>query len=133
VRRFLAVLLVLWSVTTLAFQDIKAQSSSTGADRAFEVATVKPSQDGPDRPGTYRVNGRTFIAQNTSLRDLIKFSYGVHASQIVNAPEWVESRRYYIQGVPEERVCRTISNGTACCRSSLLTVVGSPFIVSSVN
>ena len=68
-------------------------------DPAFEVATIKPTQGGVDGP-RYSLRGRTFVAIAASLRDLIKFAHGVHASQIVNTPAWVESDRYDVEGVP---------------------------------
>jgi uncharacterized protein (TIGR03435 family) len=69
------------------------------ADPAFEVATIKPSPGGVEGP-RYSLRGRTFVAAAASLRDLIKFAYGVHASQIVGAPAWVASDRYAVEGVP---------------------------------
>jgi len=68
-------------------------------DPAFEVATIKPSPGGVDGP-RYSLRGRTFVAAAASLHDLIKFAYGVHASQIVGAPGWVVSDRYAVEGVP---------------------------------
>src|SRR5262245_32013447 len=66
---------------------------------AFDVATVKPSPGGVDQQGPrYNLRGRTFVARNASLHDLIKFAYGVHASQIVTAVAWVESDRYDVEG-----------------------------------
>lgn len=47
----------------------------------FEVATIKPSK--PDQQGKgFMVRGRQFSTMNTSLGDLITFSYGIHAKQI---------------------------------------------------
>jgi uncharacterized protein (TIGR03435 family) len=70
-----------------------------GADPSFEVATVRPSPVGVEGP-RYSLRGRTFVAAAASLRDLIKFAYGVHASQIVGAPAWVASDRHDVEGVP---------------------------------
>lgn len=81
------------------------------ADPSFEVATVKPSD--PNRPGqAFTVRGRTFATINTTLRDLITFAYGVHARQIVGAPDWTESERYDLtaqpdgEGMPNDRQWR---------------------------
>lgn len=88
--------------TASPIQDTKVLTTpSSGSDRAFDAATIRPSEGAADGPGTFRLNGRTFIAINSSLRDLIKFAYGLHASQIVNAPAWVATNRYDIEGVPE--------------------------------
>jgi len=68
-------------------------------DPAFEVATIKPSRGGVEGP-RYSLRGRTFVAVAASLRDLMKFAYGVHASQIVGAPAWVEGDRNDVEAVP---------------------------------
>ena len=52
-----------------------ASAPTAGADRAFDVATIKPTQRAAGEPGVYRLNGRTFIATGTSLTDLIKFAH----------------------------------------------------------
>src|SRR6187402_3556955 len=69
------------------------------ADPSFEVATVKPTPGGVEGP-RYSLRGRTLVATAATLRDLIKFAYSVHASQIVGAPAWITSDRFDIEGVP---------------------------------
>lgn len=70
------------------------------ANPSFDVATIKPSK--PDVPGKmYRVEGRRFTTLNTTLADLITFSYGVHAKQIVNAPDWINTEKYDLAATPD--------------------------------
>ena len=70
------------------------------ANPVFEVATIKPSR--PDAQGKgFRVQGRSFSTLNTSLSDLITFTYGIHARQIVGAPEWVSSEKFDISAKPD--------------------------------
>ncbi len=71
------------------------------ANPSFEVATVKPSR--PNAPGKgVRVDRSGRLATlNTSLTDLITFSYGIHARQILDAPDWVGTDRYDIVGKPD--------------------------------
>jgi uncharacterized protein (TIGR03435 family) len=83
------------------------------ADPAFEVATIKPSR--PDAQGkAFTIRGRQVITLNTNLADLITFAYGVHARQVVNAPEWAGKDHYDItglpagEGLPNERQLRTM-------------------------
>jgi len=67
----------------------------------FEVATVKPSD--PNRPGwgiTVNPSG-VFRTLNTTLNDLIKFAYGVHPKQVVDAPAWADSDKFDIEGKPD--------------------------------
>jgi len=70
------------------------------ANPSFEVATIKPSD--PNVPGDwFRVNGRNFSTHNISLAGLIKFAYGVHGKQILNAPDWMDHDTYDIAAVPD--------------------------------
>ena len=70
------------------------------ANPVFEVATSKPSK--PDTPGKYfRVRGREFSTLNTSLSDLIKFAYGIHARQIVGGPASLESDKFDLLAKPD--------------------------------
>jgi bla regulator protein blaR1 len=78
------------------------------AKAEFEVATIKPSV--PDRPGrAFRVQGRQFSTINTTLIDIITFTYGVHAKQVTGGPSWMESEKFDIaaqpagEGQPNER------------------------------
>lgn len=66
----------------------------------FDVATIKPGQ--PNSPGkNIGFRGREFRARNFNVNDLIGFAYGLHAKQIVGAPDWFNSQLYDISGVPD--------------------------------
>jgi Protein of unknown function (DUF3738) len=68
------------------------------ASPTFDVATIKPSN--PEKHGkNFWVNGRNFSTQNTTLADLIEFSYGVHLRQIVGAPEWIDKDKFDVAAV----------------------------------
>lgn len=70
------------------------------ADPSFEVATVKPSK--PDEPGKMLTfNGSQFRTVNTTLMDLIKFTYGVQEKQVIGAPDWASSEKFDIEGKPD--------------------------------
>lgn len=70
------------------------------ANPAFEVATIKPSK--PGTPGKlFTVRGVNVLTVNTSLSDILTMAYNLHAKQIVNAPDWVESDKYDITGKPD--------------------------------
>jgi uncharacterized protein (TIGR03435 family) len=71
------------------------------ASPSFEVATIKPSQ--PGTPGKLIGGGRKFMTLNTTLSDLITFSYGIHAKQIVGAPAWIEEEKYDLAGEPDAK------------------------------
>jgi uncharacterized protein (TIGR03435 family) len=72
---------------------LSAQESPHAASATIEFATIKPSD--PRAQGhRFRVTGRRFETTNTSLNDLISFAYGLHATQIIGAPDWVRSDRF---------------------------------------
>jgi uncharacterized protein (TIGR03435 family) len=78
----------------------KVPPMAADANPSFEVATIKPSQ--PDRQGKgIGVQGSHFRTINTTLSDLIKFSYGVQDKQIIGAPSWVESEKWDIEAQPD--------------------------------
>ena len=69
------------------------------ANPVFEVATIKPSS--PDEKGKFfTVRGRRFLTGNTTLSDLLTFSYGIHVRQIVNGPDWLNSEKFDINAEP---------------------------------
>lgn len=79
----------------------------------FEVATIKPSE--PDKPGKgFMVQGRKFSTINTSLIDLIGFTYGIHAKQLVGAPSWMQTDKFDLaaqpacEGQPNEKQLKTM-------------------------
>lgn len=70
------------------------------ANPTFEVATIKPGT--PDRQGKlFTVRGRHFITVNTNVNDLIAFAYGLHARQIIGAPDWFGTSLFDIDAVPD--------------------------------
>jgi uncharacterized protein (TIGR03435 family) len=70
------------------------------ANPSFEVATIKPSQ--PNRPGKgFGYDGHHFRTMNTNVNDLVAFAYGLHAKQIIGAPDWFGTDLFDIEGVPD--------------------------------
>ncbi len=70
------------------------------ADPSWEAATIKPSD--PERQGIgINMNGRNFSTHNTTLRDLLTFTYGLHPNQIVGAPGWVETDKFDLAARPD--------------------------------
>ena len=66
------------------------QSAST-----FEVASVRRNVNGGNSSFSPRPNGQ-LIATNTPLRTLILRAYGLHDSQLIDAPEWAAVERFDI-------------------------------------
>jgi uncharacterized protein (TIGR03435 family) len=66
----------------------------------FEVATIKPSQ----YPGVYlKLNeSGLFTTSGTTLSDLIRLAYDVHARQIIGGPSWLETEKYDVAAKPDK-------------------------------
>ncbi len=78
----------------------KMPPMDANANPSFEVATIKPSK--PDQPGkAITVQGRNLVTINTTLGDLITFSYGLNLKQVVGAPAWIETDKYDVTAQPE--------------------------------
>lgn len=66
----------------------------------FDVATIKPSQ--PNQPGKgFGFNGTHTRTFHTNVNDLIAVAYGMHAKQIIGAPDWLGTDLYDIDGVAD--------------------------------
>lgn len=72
----------------------------TDAKPKFDVVTVKPSD--PNRPGKlFTIRGRRLVTINTNVNDLVTFAYGLHARQIIGAPDWFSIEKFDLDGVPD--------------------------------
>jgi uncharacterized protein (TIGR03435 family) len=95
-------LLKVTAETAWAIPEPPPQPKAMAADAnpSFDVATIKPSD--PEKQGKgIRVNGRNFSTLNTTLADMIEFSYGVHLKQIVGAPDWLDKDKFDLAAVPD--------------------------------
>jgi uncharacterized protein (TIGR03435 family) len=70
------------------------------ANPVFEVATIKPTQEGT-RFTIHPTASGTLIATDASLAYLIKFAYQVHPRQITKAPAWLDSDKYDLTAKPD--------------------------------
>jgi len=78
----------------------KVVAMAADADPTFEVATIKPTA--PEASEKYfRVYGRRFLTQDTSLAELMEVAYGVHGTQIVGAPAWVSEEKFDVAATPD--------------------------------
>jgi uncharacterized protein (TIGR03435 family) len=70
------------------------------AQPGFEVVTIKPGT--PNQPGkNIGFRGRHFMARNFNVNDMIALAYGLHAKQILGAPEWFNTELFDVDGVPD--------------------------------
>jgi uncharacterized protein (TIGR03435 family) len=79
---------------------IHAQTAASTSP-AFDVAAIKPSADIQQFSYSYVQPGGRYIGQNMTLRLLIKTAYGVHDSQIIGGPSWIDSDHWDINAKAE--------------------------------
>jgi uncharacterized protein (TIGR03435 family) len=99
-RGFWAALLVVGTMPCVEGQVIKTEPMAVTAHPSFEVAAVKRS-DPADQMHRFSILGHRLLIENQTVSIMIQMSYGVHRRQIVNAPPWVETERFDIQGMPD--------------------------------
>lgn len=74
------------------------QTAPAAPAPAFVVATIKPAR--ADEPLMIQIQGRRFATAGASLADIMKYAYGVHISQIVGGPEWVDTAKFDLLADP---------------------------------
>jgi uncharacterized protein (TIGR03435 family) len=77
------------------FLSFAALSFAQPAPAAFEVASIKLSDDPPGNSGWSPNPGRLLI-RNMSLKGCIMAAYHLQDFQITGGPAWLDSDRYYI-------------------------------------
>jgi uncharacterized protein (TIGR03435 family) len=78
----------------------KIPPMDANANPTFEVATIKPSK--PDEQGkAFLVRDNRFKTINVTLDELMSFSYGVHAKQLIGAPPWAATDKWDIDAKPD--------------------------------
>jgi len=79
----------------------KAKAMAKDAEPSFDVATVKPSDPKNGSQGFHSGNGRRINCDNETVANIVEFVYGVHAKQIVGAPQWFFDDRWDVDGYPD--------------------------------
>src|SRR6185436_4072892 len=92
---------VVLSFSVLGVLSGGALLAQTSATPAFDVAAIKPAADTTVFSFSMVQPGGRYIGQNMNLRLLIKTAYGVHDSQIVGGPSWIDSDRWDINAKAE--------------------------------
>jgi uncharacterized protein (TIGR03435 family) len=75
-----------------------AQESNQAA--SFEVASIKPIQPGLPYPNFFIENNR-FRGNHVTIAMVVAAAYGVHRSQLVGGPSWIDSDRFNIEALAE--------------------------------
>lgn len=69
------------------------QTVAPGSASSFDSATIV-SSNSTDKRTEIQMGPGTAHYGNVTVKDLIKFAYGVEAYQVLNAPDWADSERY---------------------------------------
>jgi hypothetical protein len=75
-------------------------SMTADANPSFDVATIKLSDTSAPHGTGIRTNGRHVVAYNFPVGELISYSYGLHAKQIVAKESSLFGTHFDIDGVP---------------------------------
>lgn len=67
------------------------------ADPDWEVVTVRPGEPNKENSGI-NVQGRDLVVTRKTVETLLLFGYGMHKTQVVNAPDWVRSEVWDARG-----------------------------------
>jgi uncharacterized protein (TIGR03435 family) len=84
----------------------------------FEIATIKLSD--PDKHNSgFHTNGTRLFFENQTMLDVMSFAYSVNRNQIVNAPDWFESKHFDIRGTADQPGIPNITQQQEMLRSLL--------------
>lgn len=110
-RRFLvlvAVVLAAFAAPNLIAQHNGAASASPMAPMAadahpsFEVATINPADPNRTTGGGFTIGGHRLVIEGQTVNDLISFAYAVHPKQIADAPAWLGTEKFDIDGQADQ-------------------------------
>jgi uncharacterized protein (TIGR03435 family) len=62
------------------------------ANPAFEVVTIKLSRPDDQRLPTIQIQNRRLLTWNKSVMNLITFAYSIEPSEVVNGPDWLDTK-----------------------------------------
>lgn len=87
------------AVTVLSAPALAQAVPAAPVGARFEVATIKPGIPGEGAGIQFLVSFTRVATANSSVADLMKYAYGVHADQIVGGPGNLMHQGYAIQAV----------------------------------
>jgi uncharacterized protein (TIGR03435 family) len=78
-----------------------AKLMAKDAHPKFDVVTVKPSKPPFRGPGGLTFRGREALWTNYNVESIIAMGYGLHADQIIGAPDWFKTEGWDVVGIPD--------------------------------
>jgi uncharacterized protein (TIGR03435 family) len=88
-------------LTIVTMTWVAALVAQAPKELAFEVVAIKPTADTRVFSYSHVEPGGRYIGQNMTLRLLLKTAYGVHDSQIIGGPSWIDSDHWDINAKAE--------------------------------
>ena len=73
---------------------------ASDADPSYDVAVIKPALPEEQHP-VWNLQAPEFHATGTNAAELIKMVYKIRGRQILNAPPWVEAKKFDITAKPD--------------------------------
>jgi len=78
-----------------------AKMMAKDAYPVFDVATIKASDPNSRTGAGLGAEGRHISYTNQTVKDLVLLAYGIQEKQLVDAPAWLGTEKYDIDGVPD--------------------------------
>ena len=94
----LSVASVGWAQGTAADGTTKPAMMAKDADPDWEVVAVKPDDPDSTERGFW-LHDRGLEIKGKTAEQLLLYGYGLHESQVLNAPDWMRAERWHVQGV----------------------------------
>ena len=89
----------LWAQDAAAeSEQAKPQMMAKDADPDWEVVTVKPDDPNSTEAG-FSFHGRRLEIDGKTAAQLLQYGYGLHQSQVLNAPDWMRTERWHVEGI----------------------------------
>jgi uncharacterized protein (TIGR03435 family) len=80
--------------------ETKEALMARNVDPGWEVATVRPS-DPDETEQSFSVRGRHVLIKRQNVETMLMVGYGVQKTQIADAPDWVKSQPFDVDGFPD--------------------------------
>jgi len=80
--------------------ETKEALMARNVDPGWEVATVRPS-DPDETEQSFSVRGRHVLIKRQNVETMLMVAYGVQKTQIADAPDWVKSQSFDVDGFPD--------------------------------
>lgn len=78
--------------------NVKPQMMAKDADPDWDVVVVKPDAPNSTEAGFW-IHNRGLEIKGKTAEQLLLYGYGLQENQVLNAPDWMRTERWYVEGV----------------------------------